>query len=207
MGVRKNILQLNEDLYKNHKLLQKQDLNEGEKTKNKEIIKVNPSDLYKYIGKQKLLKRTEFTQISNKSAPLLEELLELEKQINLSDPNNVSNNHITIRDIHNFYSTKARLITFSLIYLLPTIFIMKGSRMSSMKFSKYLFFLPLIFATKEINEGVKQYVTRKYAIPMLFCLDKHYKEKQEFYSKYKIFMNENNLEFKNNDILSQHKNL
>jgi hypothetical protein len=206
MGIRKNILQLNEDLYKNHKLLQKQNLNQGEITNNKEIKKVNPSELYKYIGKQKLLKRTEFTQISNKSSPLLEELLQLEKQICLSYPNKVLYNHVTIREIHNFYSTKARLITFSMIYLLPTIFIIKGSRMSSMTYSKYLFFLPLIFATKEINEGIKQYVTRKYAIPMLFCIDKYYIDKPEFYSKYKMFMNENNLEFKSNDSLSNDKN-
>ena len=152
---------LNEDLFKNHKLLQKQNLNKGDATNNKEIKKLNPSELYKYIGKQKLLKRTEFTQISNKSSPLLEQLLHIEKQISLSCPNTPLYNHLSIRDIHNFYSTKVRLITFSFIYLLPTLFIMKGSRMSSMTYSKYLFFLPLIFATKEINEAIKKYVTTK----------------------------------------------
>lgn len=197
MGIRKNILELNEDLFKNHRLLQKQNLNEGE---SKEIKRVNPSELYKYIGKQKLMKRNEFSQISNRSAPLLEEFLLIEKENNFNNTN-ISNN-ITIRDIHNFYSVKAKLATYTLIYLLPAMFIMKGSRLSSMTYSKYLFFLPLIFATKEINEAIKQYVTRKHAILMLFCIDKYYFDKPEFYSKYRKFMNENNLEFKSNDNLN-----
>jgi hypothetical protein len=193
------IRKLEKDMYTNYRLMQKENDDVSNLLKEKEIKQISPMQLYKYIGKQKLMKTSDFSVLSGKAVPLLEEFLNKEKEEFLrkkDNKENIKSNHLQLRDIHNFHAVDTKNKVFIVFYLLPALYIFKGSKMRNMSYWRFFFLVPIIAAYPSINDAIRQYTTKTNAILMLFCLEKNYKNNYDFYSKYKKFMDDNDLEFR-----------
>jgi hypothetical protein len=193
------VKKLEKDMYTNYQLIQKEVDDLTQVSKEKEIKQINPSQLYKYIGTQKVMKTSDFSRISAKAVPFLEELLGEERDEHyrkLDNKESVKSTHLKIRDIHNYHAVNTKNKVFILFYILPAIFVFKASKLKSLSVWRFFFMIPLITAYPTINDGIKQYTSRKQAILMLFCLEKNYKHNSNFYSKYCKFMKDHSLEFK-----------
>lgn len=204
----KEINKLEKEMYTNYRLMQKTNDNVSNLTKEKEIRQISAIQLYKYIGNQKLMKTSDFSVLSRKAVPLLEEFLNQEKEnfYKLKQTKeNIKPNHLQLRDIHNFNAVKTKNKVFIVFYLLPVLFIFKGSKMRNMSYWRFFFLIPMIAAYPSINEAIRQYTSQTTAILMLFCIEKNYKQNYEIYSKYKKFMNDNELEFREVKDINQEK--
>jgi hypothetical protein len=190
--------------YQNNYMLVKHKNDELE-INNEDDIRINenpgkmysPTYLYKKIGTKKLslTPSGDNYRVASLAAPFLESILIQEK-----DNKNKNNDHLRIKDIHNYFAIKYRLISGSLIIGFPIFFLFRLSKLKSTSLIKYIFLIPSFVVFNSVNEAIKNYITRKNAIFMLYCLDKKYLEadpwNQAIHEKYKEFMKANKMEFK-----------
>lgn len=204
MSLKREILSLKNEM-RNYKLLHKNNddpKNEKDEDLIKEKMTITPIKIYKDLGKKKITFRNENQNISNKAANFLYTQLLEEKEKYKSkkarkqeDSNSLKEleDHIRIRDIHNYFSIRTNLKVFLFTFGFPFLFFFKISSLRSSY--RYLFFIPSFISVGPILDAVKNYVTSKHAFIMLLCIDKYYKDEKDVYGRYLEFMKQNNLEF------------